>query len=179
MTFQSSVGLLLATGIIGELIYDGPHRATPANLVSGGTIPNTVGKAFTWDATVDGEAGAGAIGAGAFAGILIHPKHYALVGTSAGGPLAPTLDLPENFLGELCNMGTMIVSLLTVGTGKIGEGIFYDDATGVLHSGTAGEDQTQITGAKISHKNIGATGPLLAIITLTDPTSVAYVAPEE
>lgn len=177
MAFQSLVRLVQTVGIIGEIIFEGPLRAVTAYVKSGGTVPNTVGKAFTWDATVDGEVGAGAIGAGAFAGILIHPKHYALYGTVAGGSLAPTLDLPENTQAEFCNMGTIIVSLLTVDTGKIGEGIMYDDATGVLHSGTAGVGQTQITGAKISHRNIGGTGPLLAIITLTDPTSVAYVAP--
>jgi hypothetical protein len=85
--------------------------------------------------------------------------------------------LPENTQGELREMGTCIVSLLTVDTGKIGEGIMYDDATGVLHSGAAGVGQTQLDGAKISHRNIGGTGPLLAVITLTSPVSVAYVAP--
>lgn len=177
MTFQKIVRLVQTTGIIGEIIFGGPFRAVTAYVKSGGTIPNTIGKAFTWDATVDGEVGAGAIGAGAFAGILIHPKHYALAGTAAGGSLAPTLDLPENTQAELCSMGEIVVSLLTVDTGKIGEGIMYDDATGVLHSGTAGVGQTQITGAKIARENIGGTGPLLAIISLTDPTAVAYVAP--
>ena len=173
MPFQSLVRLVQTTGIIGEIIFDGPHRARPLNLNSGGATPNTVGKAFTFDATVDDEAGAGAIGAGAFAGILINPKHYALYGSS----LTPSLDLPDNTNAELLSMGTIIVSLLTVDTGKIGEGIMYDDATGVLHSGTAGVGQTQIEGAKIDRENIGGTGPLLAIITLTEPVAVAYVAP--
>ena len=168
MSLQSVVNFIMAFGIIGEIIFGGPRRATPANMKSGGTIPNTVGKAFTWDATVDGEVGAGAIGAGAFAGILIHPKHYALYGTQAGGPLAPSLDLPENSIGELVTMGIMIVLLTTTDTGKIGEGIFYTDSTGLLHSGTAGAGETQITNAKISHENVSGTGPELAIITLTE-----------
>ena len=165
MSFQSIVRLVMTLGIIGEIIFDGPCRARPANLVSGG-VANTVGKAFTWDAANDDEAGAGSIGAGAFAGILIHPKHYALRGTVAGGPLAPTLDLPNESIGELLSMGTIIVDLTIVGTGKVGEPIFYVDATGALGSGTAGGGQTQIANAKIDRENISGAG--LAIITLTE-----------
>ena len=136
MTFQDAVRLLMTTGIIGEIIYEGPCRAKPLNLVSGGTIPNTIGHAFTYDSSVEDEAGAGALGGGAFAGILAFPKEYALQGTSAG-TLQPTLNLPENSIGNLLTMGTMIVNLTVVGTGKIGEPIFYVDATGALGSGTA------------------------------------------
>lgn len=166
MAFQSTVRQVQTTGIVGEIIFDGPHRARPANLNSGGATPNTVGKAFTWDAAVDDEAGAGSIGAGAFAGILINPKHYALYGTTAGGTLAPSLDLPDNSHGELLSMGTIIVNLTIVDTGLIGEGIFYVDATGALGSGTAVAGQTQITNAKIDRENISGAG--LAIITLTE-----------
>ena len=166
MTFQSLVRLVQTVGIIGEIIFGGPHRVRPLNLNSGGATPNTVGKAFTFDATVDDEAGAGSIGAGAFAGILVSPKHYALNGTVAGGSLAPTLDLPDNTNAELMSMGTIIVDLTIVGTGKIGEPIFYVDATGALGSGTAAAGQTQITNAKIDRENISGAG--LAIITLTE-----------
>jgi hypothetical protein len=168
--FQDTVRKVQTTGIIGEIIFDGPHRARPANLVSGGVIPNTVGKAFTWDSANDHEAGAGSIGAGDFAGILINPKHYALYGTAAG-TLQPSLDLPENTNAELMSMGTIIVNLAAITTGKIGEGIFYEDTTGILSSGVAGVGYTQIVGAKIDRENIPAAG--LAIITLTEPTIVA------
>ncbi|MCP4122229.1 MAG: hypothetical protein GY751_10790 [Bacteroidetes bacterium] len=168
MSFQSTVRLVQTTGIIGEIIFDGPHRARPLNLNSGGATPNTVGKAFTFDDSVDDEAGAGAIGAGAFAGILINPKHYALYGSS----LTPSLDLPDNTNAEVLSMGTIIVDLSAVDTGKIGEGIYYVDATGVLGSGTAAAGQTQIVGAKIDRENISGAG--LAIITLTEPTQVPF-----
>ena len=99
MAFQLLVRLVQTLGIIGEIIFGGPLRVRPANLKSV-TTENTVGKAFTWDSTVDGEAGAGAIGGGAFAGILIHPKHYALKGATLD-TLAASLDLPDNSIGEL------------------------------------------------------------------------------
>jgi len=165
MAFQSLVRFVQAVGIIGEIIFDGPYRVRPLNVVGGG-VANTVGKAFTYDAANDYECGPGSVGGGAFAGILIHPKHYALNGTVAGGSLAPTLDLPDNTSAELLTMGTMIVNLTIVGTGKIGEGIFYVDATGALGSGTAGAGQTQIANAKIDRENISGAG--LAIITLTE-----------
>jgi hypothetical protein len=171
MAFQSTVRKVQATGIIGEIMYGGPTRVRPANLKSGGSIPNTIGKAFTWDSTVDNEVGAGAIGAGAFAGILVNPKHYALQGTSAG-TLVATLDLPENSLGELISMGTILIDLASIDTGKIGEGLYYVDTTGVIHSGTAGVGQTQIDGGKIDYENVAAAG--LAWVTLTEPVAVAY-----
>ncbi len=164
MTFQSTVRDDLATGIIGEIIFDGPCRARPVNIDSSGTA-QTIGNAFTYEDGVDDSAAVGSAGAGAFAGILVNPKVYANQGTTSG-TLEPTLDLPDNTSAELLTMGTIVVNLTIVGTGKIGEGIFYVDATGALGSGTAGAGQTQITNAKIDRKNISGAG--LAIITLTE-----------
>lgn len=166
MSFQSIVRLLQTVGIIGEMIFDGPTRARPLNVNSNGGTPNTVGKAFTYDAANDDECGPGTVGGGAFAGILVNPKHYALNGTVAGGTLAPTLELPDNTNAELLSMGTIVVNLSIVDTGKIGESIFYVDASGVLGSGTAAAGQTQIANAKIDRENISGAG--LAIITLTE-----------
>lgn len=165
MTFQSEVRDEQATGIVGEVIYDGPMRARPYNLNSGGATANRVGKAFTETDGVDDEAGAGSIGGGAFAGILIHPKAYANQGTTSGS-LEANLDLPDHTNAELMTMGTIIVNLTIVGTGKVGEGIFYVDANGTLGSGVAVAGQTQIANAKIDRKNIS--GPGQAIITLTE-----------
>lgn len=166
MSFQSTVREDQTTGIVGDIIFDGPTRVRPINVNSSGATPNTIGKAFTYIDGVDDEAAAGSAGAGAFAGILSNSKVYALQGTQAGGSLAPTLDLPDNTNAELLTMGTMIGNLTIVGTGKIGEGIFYVDATGALGSGTAAAGQTQILNAKIDRRNIS--GPGLAIITLTE-----------
>ncbi len=163
--FQSEVRLDQASGIVGEIIRTGPSRARALNLVSGGPV-NKIGYAFTYNEAVDDEVGAGSIGGGAFAGILANPKVYASAGVT-GDTLAPTLDLPDNTNAELVTIGTMVVDLTIVGTGKIGEAIFYVDATGALGSGVAAGGQTQITNAKIDAENISGVG--LAIITLTEP----------
>lgn len=165
MTFQNTVRADQTTGFIGEIIFDGPSRARPINVNSSGATPNTVGKAFTYITGQDDQAAAGSAGGGAFAGILVNPKVYASQGTVSDS-LAPTLDLPDNTNAELLTMGTIVVDLTIVGTGEIGEGIFYVDATGELGSGTAAAGQTQITNAKIDRRII--TGPGLAIITLTE-----------
>lgn len=165
MTFQSTVRDVQTTGILGEILFDGPTRAKPINVNSSGATPNTIGKAFTYVVGQDEEAAAGSAGGGAFAGILVNPKVYASPG-SASGSLEPTMDLPDNTSAELLTMGSIIVNLTIVGTGAIGEGIFYVNATGALGSGTAAAGQTQLTNAKIDRRNVS--GPGLAIITLTE-----------
>ena len=165
MTFQSTVRQDQTTGIVGEVLFDGPTRAKPINVNSSGATPNTIGKAFTYVTGQDEEAAAGSAGGGAFAGILVNPKVYASQGTVSGS-LEPTLDLPDNTNAELLTMGSIVVNLTVVGTGAIGEGIFYVDATGELGSGTAAAGQTQLTNAKIDRRNVS--GPGLAIITLTE-----------
>lgn len=165
MAFQSSVRDVQTTGIVGEIIVDGPQRGESLIIDSAGATPNTIGKAYTRIAGSDDKCAAGSAGGGAFAGILANPKTQASYG-SASGTLAPTLDIPDNASGELMTMCTMVVDLSAVGTGAIGEGIFYVNATGLLGSGTAGAGQTQIANAKIARKNV--TAPGLAIITMTE-----------
>lgn len=165
MTFQSTVRQEQAFGVIGEVIFDGPQRARPANIKDTPAVDNTIGNAFTYEAGVDDSVQIGSAGAGAFAGILVNPKSYSNPGT-AGDTLAATLNLPSNTNAEFLTMGTIVVNLTVVGTGQVGEGIFYVDATGALGSGTAGEGQTQIANAKIDRKNVS--GPGLAVITLTE-----------
>ena len=165
MTFQSTVRQDQTTGIVGEILFDGPTRAKPINVNSSGATPNTIGKAFTYVTGQDEEASAGSAGGGAFAGILVNPKVYASQGTVSGS-LEPTLDLPDNTNAELLTMGSIVVNLTSVGTGAIGEDIFYVNLTGELGSGTAVAGQTQIANAKIDRRNVS--GPGLAIITLTE-----------
>ena len=165
--FQSTVRDDQPAGIVGEFYQDGPRRVQSYIIDSAGATPNTIGKAFTEEDGVDGKAAAGSAGGGAFAGILVGPKTHATSGTTSGA-LAPTLDIPDDSQGECVRMGTIFVNLTIVGTGKVGEGIFYVNATGALGSGTAGAGQTQIANAKISHRNITAATPGMAIITLTE-----------
>jgi len=165
MSFQTTVRSDQASFIIGEILYDGPVRARNMIVDSNGATPNTVGFAYTRIAGRDDACAAGSAGGGAFAGILVNPKAYASEGGSAGA-LSPTLDIADNVEGELMTMGTIPVNLSIVGTGAIGEGVFYVDATGALGSGVAGGGQTQIANAKIDYKTVAGVGP--AIITLTE-----------
>src|SRR5689334_20771637 len=112
-SFQSTVNIWSAAGVVGEMAFDGPTRVAPYNLYSAGT-PNLVGNAFTVSSGGNPEpsgnsalAGTAAVGGtGVFAGILVNPKDYASYGTTGvNGPLAPTLVLPDYSVGFLATMG--------------------------------------------------------------------------
>ena len=66
-----------------------------------------------------------------FAGILSNPKAYAAVGTLAGGTLAPTLNLPDNYQGEFLHMGTVVLALAS-GNAAIGDLLQFNAATGAI-----------------------------------------------
>lgn len=138
MAFQSSVSAAMGFGVPGELAYDGPIRAKSYILSSTDAAYNIFGRACT--ATNETTAAAG--GTGAFAGILVGPKEHASYGTSAGGPLAPTLTLANNTQASLMTMGTVVVSLPAAAS--IGDLVVYDTTTGALSTVTA---QTVVTGS--------------------------------
>lgn len=138
MGFQTSVTIYAGLGIPGELAFDGPMRATPANLFSSGT-PNIIGNAFTWTANANPNTSAGSPdagnaavgGTGVFAGILMSPKEYSANGVT-GNPLGASLVLPDYTIGELLYMGQIFVSL--PGPANQGDLVTYDPATGNLNS---------------------------------------------
>lgn len=137
-TFQSTVNIWSAGGVVGEQAFDGPMRAAPYNLFSNG-IPNIVGNAFTVtgggnpeplaNSALAGTAQVG--GTGIFAGILINPKDYASYGT-INGPLNPSMVLPDYSIGQLAIMGAFWVNL--PGPAIIGDLVTYDPLTGALNS---------------------------------------------
>lgn len=136
---QTSVTVFNALGIPGDLAYDGPIRAGSYNLYSAGT-PNVVGYAYTITdganpnpSAAAGNAGNAQVGgSGVFAGILINPKEYPLRGTTTGGPLAPSLILPDYAIGDLLTMGEIFVNL--PGGADVGDLVTYDPLTGALNS---------------------------------------------
>lgn len=136
---QTTVGIFNALGIPGDLAFDGPIRAKAYNLYSAG-VPNVVGYAYTVTAGANpnptgaaGNAGNAKVGGtGVFAGILTNPKEYPLRGTALGGPLAPSLVLPDYAVGELLTMGEIFVNL--PGPANVGDLITYDPLTGALNS---------------------------------------------
>ena len=112
MPFQSTVRIDQTTGIVGDIIIDGPMIGVPAILNSTSAANNVIGRAFRHIDSSDLEVSADAA-TGVFAGILANSKVYATSGTAAGGTLAPTLVLPNNSEVELgtCYGGNCCSSL--------------------------------------------------------------------
>lgn len=165
MTFQSQVNLAMGLGVIGELFSDGPTRAAPFILDSADAAYNVVGRAFTVKS--EGVAQAGGAGTLPLAGILIHPKAYALQGAAAGA-LAPTLTLANDVVGEFLTMGEIIVTL--PGAAAIGDYVVYNTTTGVLATTadpeTPGAGNALLPNARVTRFTVSGAG--LAVITLTN-----------
>jgi hypothetical protein len=127
---QTTVNINYGFGVIGEVINDGPTRASSRIVNSSGT-PNIIGYAYTRSNTTDICTVGGAItnGSTVFGGILSNPKEYASYGTTAG-TLAPTLTLPDNWQGDFVEMGTIVVALTTAA--NIGDLVTYVLTTGAL-----------------------------------------------
>jgi hypothetical protein len=173
--FQTTVSAEQALGVIGELFDDGPHRAQPFLIISDDAADNVFGRAFT--ITAEGKAEAGKDGAQVFAGILVNPKEHALLGTLAGGSLAPSLTIPNNTIATLLSEGSVIVTLPA--SANIGDLVYFTDATGVLTTTAPGAaapaSSTLIEGAYVDR--FTRTGAGLAVITLAgSPRSGAPLA---
>lgn len=173
MTFQSTIQDSLAAGVVGEVITSGPYRAQPGILSSTSAANNVVGRAFRHVAASDTDVSADA--AGVFAGILCHPKSYALFG-DASNPLNPTLTLPNELNVSLLLMGYILVDLSqdapATGSRAIGAEIWYEDATGILVGVVPGTatvtDYTKVPNAVIVDNNLADGTPGLAKIKLTN-----------
>ena len=150
--FQIPAGMI--SGVPGEVAFDGPTRATTA-VVDSDAVPFVIGYAATYkdEAVESVQAG----GAGLFAGIIIHPKAYAIESTT----------LREGSQCELLTMGEVYVQLATTGA-TIGDLVYFTNATGALGHGTAGAGQTQIPNCVVSRHNVSVATPTLAVIKLTN-----------
>jgi Structural protein gp24 len=122
MGFQSVVNLTQGFGVQGEIIYDGPMRSYPWNLVSS-PEPNVIG-ATAYTVVTQGTAMAG--GTGVFAGVLVSPKSYA--NFSSG--LTATMTLADDTSGELLTMGTVLLNV--GGVANIGDLLAFSQTTGAL-----------------------------------------------
>lgn len=109
MSFQSAIQLNQGFGVVGESAFEGPRRAQPG-VVKGTQANIVIGRAFTIDNT-DGQFQPG--GTGVFGGILSNPKSLQSIGTTGGGPLAPTLVVPVGTVAEFTTMDELTVALLT------------------------------------------------------------------
>ena len=180
MTFQSSVAARMGLGIVGEFYLDGARRVQPALLESPDAANNVFGRAFTVVVGADGNPGsvlvAEAGGTGVFAGILVNPKAHASYGTSAGGPLAPSLTLPNKVVAELCNDAAGLV-VSVEGNASPGDWVQYNTDTGELASlppmGDADVGFTVLNGARVERYDV-ASG--LAVVSLA-ANATPYTAP--
>jgi hypothetical protein len=94
---------------------------------SGGVGTYTVAVSQTFSSgAVTGSGGAPT----AYAGILVNPKTYASIGTTAG-TLTPTLNITDNSQGEFLTMGTICANLAS-GSANIGDQVQYNVVTGAL-----------------------------------------------
>ena len=100
-----------------------------------------------------------------FGGILVHPKHYASLGTLAGGTLAPTLNLADNLIGEFMTMGMVVVNTASTNV-RIGDQVQFSSVTGALTTVAPGaavtSGSTLIGGASVYRYPTTAAG-LIAI----------------
>jgi len=160
MAFQASVDATLASGVIGDIVLSGAVRSQPGILATATASNNVIGRAVTHKSGEDGVFVVG--GNGAFAGILTNSKQYAL----ANG-LTPSLTIPNSVPVEATYMATGIIVDLDNG-GAIGNAVFYNNTTGVLHAAASGASvpgYTEIAGSKVVRCNTSAAG--IAIISLT------------
>ena len=169
MTFQSTVQDNQSTGLPGEYAKAGPQREVPGIIKSANAAANVFSRAFSHVAASDDNVIAG--GAGAFAGLLMHPKEHASLGTSIG-TLEATLTIPSEVNASFGQMGIIFATLET--TASIGMGIHYDTTTGAtagqLHAvafgATPAANRAAIVGAKVVQRNITSTGQI-GVIQLT------------
>lgn len=159
MAFQSSVQTYQADAVVGEIRFGAPHSADPKIISSTDAANNVIGRAVQVVADDDLGVTADLGSAGVFAGILIHPKSYALIGT-ASGTLEPTLTLPNETNVEVLTMGTITVELTT--GGDIGDEVFYNVNTGELLAqapgGSAPANHARVPGGFVTRQNIPSAG---------------------
>ena len=165
MPFQGSIRIDQTTGIVGDIIIDGPQRGTPAILRSNSPLNNVIGRAFRYLSNSDTNVSADTSRT-VFAGILANSKVYATNGTASGGTLAPTLVLPNETEAELVTMTSGIVVEFST-SANIGDNVFWANDTGIIaaDSGDTLENHTIIPRARVVRRNISSSG--LGIIELT------------
>jgi hypothetical protein len=168
---QSSVRFDYGFGVVGESRKHGARRAKPGLINSPSAANNVVGRAFT-QAAGGGTVQAG--GTGIFAGILSNPKQYASYGSASGGPLGPTITLPNNSLAEFTEEDYSLVVAMTNANVNIGDYVVFLQADGTLQSVAPGSaiptGCTRILGAVVNDLP-QPTANGLCTISMTGPLS--------
>lgn len=125
----------MSAGVVGELFKGSDWRCQPGIIDSDpATNPNLIGAAYTQVSGSDGHCKLGGAPAegGQFYGIASNPKEFALLGTAAGGTLAPTLALPRYTVGSFCrNTSGLFVPFEQAG--NVDDYVDFDTTTGKLY----------------------------------------------
>lgn len=176
---QSTINFERALGVPGEILFIGPTRAQAAILDSASAAYNIIGAtAFTVKtAASDGDpntpvvAEAGKLNSQVFAGILCAPKTYASFGTTAGGPLAATMTLPNKWNAELLSMGEIIVTLPAAAS--VGDLVLADNTTGAISTQAPSSSFTGVVSTNtLTVTDFVTGGAPLAIGTVISGTGV-------
>jgi hypothetical protein len=168
---QTTVRFDYGFGVVGESRKHGSRRAKPGLINSGTAANNVVGRAFT-QAAAGGTVAAG--GTGIFFGLLANPKQYASYGTAAGGPLAPTITLANQTIGEFVESDYSFIVAMTNANVGIGDYVCFSQTDGSLQSVAPGSavptGYTRILGAVVDDLPQPTAGGLCTI-SLTGPLS--------
>lgn len=128
---QSTVRFDMAFGVPGEIRHDGPIRAQPGNVVSADPTNNVFGRVFTRLTGSPNWRAGNPDGLGVEYAVMADPKLAAAYGTAAGGPLAPTLTVPNNSVNTMLQMG--YVTVVTLQAATLGDIVRFSKATGEIY----------------------------------------------
>lgn len=130
MAFQKTVNRNFTTGFPGEIVRDGPLRAKAVRISALSALlkanprftGNVIGRVYgyTGEVPATGQTLAAlaptvALGGPVYAGLLIHPKHYALMGNAVDGALGASLAVPDGIEGECADMVIAIAEVFNIG----------------------------------------------------------------
>lgn len=153
MAIPNSFSSQLISGNVGEVAFSGARRVVTATINSTTETNNVFGRVFTYSSTATETVQAG--GAGAIAGILVHPKAHAI-------------DADYMFNGSVGEFAFEGEFFLDVGAAAavIGSKVYYVNATGALGIGTASAGQTQLPNAQVVRHDGSPTaqGNVLAVV---------------
>lgn len=162
----------MSAGVVGELFKGSDWRCQPGIIDSDpATNPNLVGAVYTQVVGSDGHCklGAAPLEGGQFYGILCNPKEYALLGTAAGGTLAPTLALPRYTIGSFCRNTTGLFVPFEQ-AGNVDDYVDYDTTTGKLYPraslGTTGVGTVASTSNVVTVAALPAGSPKIDVGTV-------------
>lgn len=166
MAFPNTVRSDQASGVAGELAFEGPLRARPALLSSTNANQNIIGATFY---TFSSEGVVRAGGTGAPAGILANPKVYPAYGNATDGPTGATMTLPNNIVGEFV-YSTPGLFVTLPAAAAIGDELIYNTTTGAISTqapgATPGAGLARVPNSFVDHRTVAAAG--LGIVRMSN-----------